>query len=464
MPISLRDKFDKFAGDPRSKSAADKYKKVETGVWRALDPLGKGVNRLAGKLGAESFWPTEIAEGEVEKAARILRTFTLEGAGADEGRDAENNGGVSNPTGHHDAYDARKTQKVLRKIPQKAIQGACGLAVFTCFRTGFGFSGSGGSGLVVARLPDGSWSPPSGVLIHTLSYGFSLGIDVYDVVLIIRQPETLKAFTHPKLSIGAEFSASAGPVGNGAVLDAGTDGKPVWSYTKSKGVYLGIQLDGTVILKRDDANARFYGRSISTADIFAGTVPPPPAARPLMQTLYAAEGRPQVMGTDAIPQGQAPGDRPLSDEERQALSQGPAPQTSSTNVGAGSSSEGPASTAPPSELPPAYEEDDAFASMPPPPAESDAPRDAAAEKEALRRRYETEDAGTSSQYGNAPSSSTGAGAGGPSGLPRRVRAQYDFNGTEEEDLSFREGQIIDVTGAAGDQWYHGTFDGRRGSE
>lgn len=210
--------------------------------------MGKVSNRLAARMGAEAFWPTELADGELDKAARILRTFTIDGAHADEGPHAEASGGVdaqhhANPTTQH------TRQKVLRKIPPKALQQACGVAIFTCFRTGFGWSGAGGSGVVLARKPDGSWSAPSGILIHTIGWGAVIGLDVYDVVLVIRKPETLQAFTRPKVSVGGELSVAAGPVGNGAVVEAGADGKPVWSYVKSKGLYVGLQLDGTIVLK-----------------------------------------------------------------------------------------------------------------------------------------------------------------------------------------------------------------------
>ncbi|PWN21780.1 DUF500-domain-containing protein, partial [Microstroma glucosiphilum] len=278
------------------------------------DPIGRASNKIAGRLGAEAFWPTELADGEIDKAARILRTFSIEGARADEGARAEASGGVAQTPGG-DPNQHRKTQKVVRKIPEKAIQGACGIAIFTCFRTGFGWSGAGGSGVVMARLPDGSWGPPSGLLVHTLGWGLLVGLDIYDVVLVIRKPETLKAFTHPKVSVGGELSVAAGPVGNGAMIDSGLEAKPVWSYSKSKGVYAGLQLDGTIILKRDDANARFYGQKVTVADIFQGKVRAPPAAKPLMQTLYAAEGRPDFLGTDAIPQGLTPGDIPVSEDD-----------------------------------------------------------------------------------------------------------------------------------------------------
>lgn len=285
--------------------------------------------------------------------------------------------------------------------------------------------------------------------------------------MIIRKPSTLHAFTNPKISVGAEFSAAAGPVGNGAVLDAGLDAKPVWSYTKSKGVYVGVQLDGTVILSRDDANGRFYGRNgpVTPAEVFSGSVSTPPAAKPLLQTLYAAEGRPQVLGVDAIPSGQTPGDRVLNEQEIQAIQhEAHAGQDGAMQHSAGQSDpfshtyQGSTASvaAPQGELPPAYSDD--MISGPPPPADHGAslPRDAAAEKEAMRRHYEQADTHTAGS-----SHVTGATS---SGFPSQVRAQYDFVGTEAGDLSFKEGDIIDVHGKEGEQWFRGSLNGHTGSK
>lgn len=365
---------------------------------------------------------------------------------------------MSGGVGETNPDKRKKQQKVIRKIPPKALQQACGVAIFTAFRTGFGWSGAGGSGVVLAKKPDGSWSAPSGILIHTVGWGAVIGLDVYDVVLVIRKPETLQAFTKPKLSVGGELSVAAGPVGNGAVLEAGTDGKPVWSYVKSKGLYVGLQLDGTIVLKRDDANARLYGRQVPVADIFAGAVSPPPAAQPLLQTLYAAEGRPQVMGTHAIPQGQTPGDLPVSEDEIKTY-QAQAPQQQqhshpnevSALQDASSGSIAGGRYVAPDALPPSYDE---AAQGYQPPANDPEPRDAAAEKEALRANYANE--GTT---GSASSVQH----------PSRVEAMYDFIAAEAGDLSFTTGQIIEVTGTEGDQWYRGRLtssDGRltQGSE
>jgi lipid-binding SYLF domain-containing protein len=208
--------------------------------------------------------------------------------------------------------------KVLVKIPQKVIKNAVGLAIFTTMRTGLWVSGSGGSGVLVARLPDGSWSPPSGLLIHTIGAGFMAGIDIYDCVLVINTPEALAAFQKVRLSLGGEISVAAGPVGIGGVGelsitgDEGKKRKPVFSYMKSRGLYAGVQIDGSIVIERNDENARFYGERLPAAAILSGKLGAnvPHSTRLLTEVLKQAEGRQDINQTvlkevDEVP---APGD------------------------------------------------------------------------------------------------------------------------------------------------------------
>ncbi|KAL1856298.1 hypothetical protein VTK73DRAFT_8402 [Phialemonium thermophilum] len=254
-------------------------------VWGWADKLGAPVNRLSNRIGSEAFWPTTL-DKESDKAARILRSFCKDGFYTEEERPADQAG-------------PKQKQRVLKKIPQRVIQNAVGLAIFTTMRTGLWISGAGGSGVLVARKEDGTWSPPSGILLHTAGLGFLVGVDIYDCVLVINNRKALEAFTKIRATLGGEISAVAGPVGAGGVLE--NDGKwkeanrPVFTYLKSRGFYAGVQVDGTIIIERTDENARFYGEKIGVADILAGKVRHPPhEIRMLMETLKAAEGRDDV--------------------------------------------------------------------------------------------------------------------------------------------------------------------------
>lgn len=193
----------------------------------------------------------------------------------------------------------KQKQRVLKKIPQKVIQNAVGLAIFTTMRSGLWVSGAGGSGVLVARQEDGSWSPPSGIMLHTAGLGFLVGIDIYDCVLVINNRKALDSFTKVRATIGGEISAVAGPVGVGGVLE--NDGKwkqmnrPVFTYLKSRGFYAGVQVDGTIVIERTDENERFYNQKIGVTDILAGKVRHVPRDTKLLaETLKMAEGREDI--------------------------------------------------------------------------------------------------------------------------------------------------------------------------
>lgn len=160
-------------------------------------------------------------------------------------------------------------------------------------RTGLWVSGSGGAGILVARKEDGTWSPPSGIMMHTVGVGFLVGVDIYDCVIVINSDKALEAFQSVRCTLGGEISATAGPAGVGGILDTEIHKRqsPLFTYIKSRGFYAGLQLDGTIVIERTDENERFYGEKIGVKDILAGKVRHPPyEIRRLMETLKAAQG------------------------------------------------------------------------------------------------------------------------------------------------------------------------------
>lgn len=247
-------------------------------LWGYADKLGAPVNKLSNKLGSEAFWPTTL-DKESEKAARILRSFCKDGFYQEE---------------LHKTIDGPKQkQKVLKKIPPEVIRKAQGLAIFTTMRTGLWISGAGGSGVLVGRMEDGSWSPPAGILLHTAGLGFLVGVDIYDCVLVINTKEALSAFSKWRATVGGEISAVAGPVGVGGYLETELHKRqaPIFTYLKSRGFYAGVQIDGTVIIERTDENERFYLQKLSAQEIISGKVRHPPfELRMLEATLKAAQG------------------------------------------------------------------------------------------------------------------------------------------------------------------------------
>ncbi|CAA9966857.1 Ysc84 domain containing protein [Pyrenophora teres f. maculata] len=272
-------------------------------VYGWVDKLGAPVNRLSNKVGSEAFWPTTL-DIESDKAARILKSFCKDGYYEEEDRPAV--AGI--PQGK---------QKVLKKIPTKVIQNAKGLCIFTTMRSGLWISGSGGAGILVARTQDGSWSPPSGIMMHTVGVGFLAGVDIYDCVIVINNETALEAFQNIRCTLGGEISATAGPAGIGGMLDTEIHKRqsPLFTYIKSRGFYAGLQLDGTIIIERTDENERFYGQRIGVKDILAGKVNHPPyEIRRLMATLKSAQGDTDV-DESLIPDEAPPADFEITGPE-----------------------------------------------------------------------------------------------------------------------------------------------------
>ncbi|UPL02012.1 hypothetical protein LCI18_012946 [Fusarium solani-melongenae] len=274
---------------------------------RISSKAGWPLNKAANLIGAEGWWPTTM-DKECNKAARILHSFTNLSSSA-----PPKTSGPMHPTG--------LTRKSMVKIPPHVLHRAAGLAIFNVLRAGACHGSlAGGSGVVVARRPDGTWSPPSSFIVSTLGAGFVFGLDVYDCVCVLNTPEQVAAFTKPRLSLGAEGSIAVGPLGTGGSVEATVTktARPVWSYMKSRGLWAGVQIDGTIIVSRGDANSAFYNeRGITARKILTEDVAWPMSAKPLFEVLRAIEGRPDydqaiVQEVGSVP---PPGDAILSEKQ-----------------------------------------------------------------------------------------------------------------------------------------------------
>lgn len=195
----------------------------------------------------------------------------------------------------------------------QVIRNCHGLAIFTVMRMGLHWSGAGGSGVLIAHDPTtGRWSAPSGLLIHTLGWGLVAGADIYDCVAVLNTPEALAGFTRVRATIGGEISAAVGPLGGGSQVESNVLKKPaaVWTYTKSKGLYVGVQVDGTVVVERTSENEAFYHRAgVRHQEILSGQVTPPPGSCvQLWETLQAAEGNNYDPTRLPPPSEKSPGD------------------------------------------------------------------------------------------------------------------------------------------------------------
>ena len=166
------------------------------------------------------------------------------------------------------------------KIPDLLLARAEGIVILPAnVKVGLWFGASFGSGVMLVRNPDRSWSNPVFVKSGGGSWGAQFGGQVSDIVLVLTTRESIEGITDGKLTLGADASAAAGPVGRTA--KASTDltfDAEVYTYAKSQGLFLGVSLEGNAILISKKANKNFYeGDSSASAILASKAAPPVPA-------------------------------------------------------------------------------------------------------------------------------------------------------------------------------------------
>lgn len=171
-----------------------------------------------------------------------------------------------------------------QSIPAEVIRDAHGLAILHVIKAGFIFSGRGGQGVVVARTPKG-WSGPAGITTGGAGFGFQIGAQVSEFVIVLNTPDAVKAFSQGgNVSLGGDLSVAAGPVGRSLGADVMAKAA-VYTYSRSQGAFAGISLEGTVLIAEPKRNAAYYGGPVGASDILTGKVLPPAGAKMLLATL-----------------------------------------------------------------------------------------------------------------------------------------------------------------------------------
>lgn len=185
--------------------------------------------------------------------------------------------------------DPRQALGPDKIIPPNILANAKGLAILTVFKAGFLGTARFGSGVVVARLADGSWSAPSAIGTVGGGFGGQIGFELTDFVFILNDASAVRTFAQAgSLTLGGNVSIAAGPVGRNAEAAGAASLKSVagiFSYSKTKGLFAGVSLEGSGMIERRDANEKLYGRRWTARELLSGQVPPPPAAAPLLSVL-----------------------------------------------------------------------------------------------------------------------------------------------------------------------------------
>jgi len=184
-----------------------------------------------------------------------------------------------------------------RAIPDGIMSGAKCIAIMpSMLKASFVFGANYGKGVATCRTDHG-WSAPAFFKLTGGSFGFQAGGQASDLVLIVRTDDGMQHMLQSKFKLGADASAAAGPVGRDA--QAMTDitlRAQVLTYSRSRGLFLGVSLSGGVI-KQDQADTQaFYGKDWTFYSLLNGQVAPPKDAEILLQTVekYAPTPRPRV--------------------------------------------------------------------------------------------------------------------------------------------------------------------------
>ena len=150
-----------------------------------------------------------------------------------------------------------------QSIPTWLLERAYGIVVVPeVVKAALGVGGRGGAGVMAVRQPDGRWSNPVFVRLYGANFGFQVGVQKTDLVLVLMSRESVEGISGGKVTLGADASVAAGPLGrsSAAATDA-TFKAQVLSYSRNSGIFAGVALDGTVIAVDDGSNETAYGVS-----------------------------------------------------------------------------------------------------------------------------------------------------------------------------------------------------------
>jgi len=159
-----------------------------------------------------------------------------------------------------------------KRLPANLISEAQAIAVVPdVIKAGLVIAGRHGAGLISVKGADGVWSNPSYISMSGGSIGFQIGVESTDVILVFRTQRGVDSIVHGKFTLGADASVAAGPVGRDA--HAATDAQlkaEIYSYSRSRGLFAGVALDGSVLAIDNTANEAVYGEGATPRRIFSG--------------------------------------------------------------------------------------------------------------------------------------------------------------------------------------------------
>jgi lipid-binding SYLF domain-containing protein len=185
-----------------------------------------------------------------------------------------------------------------KAIPDKVMSDAkCVAVIPSMVKIAVGFGGSHGKGVATCRTEKGSWSAPAPITITGGSWGLQLGGQAVDLVMVVTNDDGMQHLISSHFKLGADASAAAGPVGRDAGAD--TDWKmraEVLTYSRARGIFAGIDLNGSVVTQDKDETRILYGSFEPFADLLDGKVPAGGASQPFLAAIRKYSGQAREHG------------------------------------------------------------------------------------------------------------------------------------------------------------------------
>ncbi len=175
-------------------------------------------------------------------------------------------------------------------VPEEVMDNAkCVAVVPHMVKGGFIFGAQGGRGVATCRTGHG-WSAPAFFTIAGGSWGLQIGVEGVDLVMVFQNDKGMEKLLSSKFQVGADASAAAGPVGRHASAD--TDWKmnaEILTYSRAKGVFAGLTLNGADVHPDEDAMRVLYGDNVTFRSVLTGSVPPPEGAHAFLSAVRGAK-------------------------------------------------------------------------------------------------------------------------------------------------------------------------------
>jgi lipid-binding SYLF domain-containing protein len=185
-----------------------------------------------------------------------------------------------------------------KAIPDKVMRDAKCIAVIpSMVKIAVGFGGNHGKGVATCRTEAGRWSAPAPITITGGSWGLQLGGQAVDVIMVVTNDDGMQHLLHSKFKVGADASAAAGPVGRDTGAD--TDWKmkaEVLTYSRARGIFAGIDLNGAVVTQDKDETRILYGSFVPFEEILNGKIRPKETSEPFLSAVRKYSGQAREHG------------------------------------------------------------------------------------------------------------------------------------------------------------------------